>query len=78
MKPEIAALVSYNRPFRLKDNTIFKNMKIYSAIKSLMDGKEVGWSYVLNARKDIDAIAQTFDSKKDKEQIYKLINIENR
>jgi len=74
VSPEIAALVSYNRPFRLKDNAIFKNMKMYSAIKSLMEGKDAGWSYVLNSRKEINAIAETFNPKKEKEQIYKLIN----
>ena len=74
VSPEIAALVSYNRPFRLKDNTILKNMKLYSAIKSLMEGKDAGWSYVLNARREIDTIADTFNPKKNKEQIYKLIN----
>jgi hypothetical protein len=74
IKPEIAALVSYNRPFRLKDTTIFKNIKIYSAVKSLMEGKGASWNSVLKARKEIETIADSFINKKDRDEIYKLIN----
>tara|TARA_Y100000389_G_C17469520_1_gene529028 strand:- start:4805 stop:8017 length:3213 start_codon:yes stop_codon:yes gene_type:complete len=74
VKPEIAALTSYNRPFRLKETTIYNNIKIYSAIKTLMEGKEASWTSVLNTRKEIDAIVNSITYTKSKEQMYQLIN----